>query len=368
MSLISFTMYYVGHGSMFYAKVYDRDRKLEMQILVDAGSTSDATGWEADANKERVIEEIMENNVPLIVCLTHLHRDHYSFLTDLFKKINREERWDMLAAFIVGSMHRGIDTDELIRYSGEFQQLAYLVSGQKEDAWWPLDIVDEETDLWISKEGDVRLSVLFNCLCGYGDENDNSAVFCLRHLESSNLVIFTGDITGATLQRIDECSAYKEALRKGLARYFVYMTIPHHGSIHTLEKEYFVMNRNRYGGNIYTTKNLNNFFRAIGFKKGGLLLSSGVLDLHGHPDFFVVRMFYPYAKRDHIFQEIVPCYVTYDEPGYSVILDMPLPDEGWYGFENMRQFYTTVHVKRVNHVPTLETKDAHIHMEWEPPI
>ena len=230
-------MYYVGHGAMFYAEILDDADNLEMKLLVDAGSNSDETGRLARQSKADVFRRIMANDIPLIVCITHLHTDHYSFIWNLFSTLNRQRRFRMLQAVYVGSMQFGLVEWTLCAYAAEFQHIAYLVLAKKREAWKPLGLFEGETDLWQSADGEVRLTVLFNLLTGGGDENDNSAVFCLKHERIKQMVMFTGDITGTTLTRICSSGTYLGAFVAVVNGYSVWMTVPHHGSIHTLEED-----------------------------------------------------------------------------------------------------------------------------------
>lgn len=343
MSRISLDMYYVGHGAMFYAEILDDADNLEMKLLVDAGSNSDETGEGAQNSMEDVIGRIMANSAPLIICITHLHTDHYSFIWELFVTLNNAERFEMLEAFYVGSMRFGSKEVNLFQYADVFRDIAFLVLDKNEQAWRHLGVVREETDLWHSEDGEVRLTVLFNLLTGGGDENDNSAVFCLKHDEAKQMVMFTGDITGTTLTRICSSSTCLGAFVAAVNGYSVWMTVPHHGSIHTLEKDDFIIQAGRQGQqSYYTSRNLDNLFQPAGLRDMGFFISTGVKDKFGHPDYFVTRMFYNYAEKVPALLEHFPCYRTYDNPGYFMPRNLPPMDDGWFVFTNRRLMYTTV--------------------------
>ena len=336
-------MYYVGHGAMFYAEILDDADNLEMKLLVDAGSNSDETGRLARQSKADVFRRIMANDIPLIVCITHLHTDHYSFIWNLFSTLNRQRRFRMLQAVYVGSMQFGLVEWTLCAYAAEFQHIAYLVLAKKREAWKPLGLFEGETDLWQSADGEVRLTVLFNLLTGGGDENDNSAVFCLKHERIKQMVMFTGDITGTTLTRICSSGTYLGAFVAVVNGYSVWMTVPHHGSIHTLEEDDFIIQAGRQGHPAYyTSRNLGWLFQQAGLSNMGFFISTGVNDKFGHPDCFVTNMFYSYAKRIPGILEHFPCYRTYDTPGYFMPRNLLPMDDGWFVFTNQRRMYTTV--------------------------
>lgn len=363
MSRISLDMYYVGHGAMFYAEILDDADNLEMKLLVDAGSNSDETGEGAQNSMEDVIGRIMANSAPLIICITHLHTDHYSFIWELFVTLNNAERFEMLEAFYVGSMRFGSKKKNLIEYADAFQDIGYLVRARNKPAWKHLGFIVNEEDLWQSADEQVRLTVLFNLLGGDGDENDNSAVFCLKHDEAKQMVMFTGDITGTTLTRI--CSSSSStclgAFVAAVNGYSVWMTVPHHGSIHTLEKDDFIIQAGRQGQqSYYTSRNLDNLFQPAGLRDMGFFISTGVKDKFGHPDYFVTRMFYNYAEKVPALLEHFPCYRTYDTPGYSMPRNLPPPGNGgWFAFTNQRRVYTTVVINDMDNPEKQELRTIH---------
>lgn len=249
-------MYYVGHGSMFYAEILDDSGQLELKLLVDAGSNSDETGKGAGQSQRDVIRRIMANSTPLIVCITHLHTDHYSFIWKLFTMLYQKEQFRMLKAFYVGSMRFGSLDWLLFAYAADFQKIAYLLLARNKQVWRPLGVIGEEMELWQSADGEVRPTVLLNLLEIDGDENDNSAVFCLKQNVARQMVMFTG----ATLSRIYGNDTYRDTFVSAVNGYSVWMTVPHHGSIHTLEENDFIIRPGRRGGQAYTSRNLNHCF------------------------------------------------------------------------------------------------------------
>lgn len=342
MSRISLDMYYVGHGAMFYAEIFNNSNELEMKLLVDAGSNSDVTEVVAEQSEKEVIGRIMDNSASLIVCITHLHTDHYSYIRDLFYELNAAEQFEMLEAFYVGSMRFGSEEVNLFQYADVFRNIAFLLLDQNKQAWRHLGVIEEETELWHSADGEVRLTVLFNLLTGGGDENDNSAVFCLKHERVKQMVMFTGDITGWTLSNICFCKYYRDAFIKAVKSYSVWMTVPHHGSIHTLEKCGFIFWGEVRRDKLYISEQLDYLFYQAGLMAMGFFISAGMQDEFGHPDCFVTNMFYPYAKQIPGLLEHFPCYRTYDNPGYFMPRNLPPMDGGWFVFTNQRRMYTTV--------------------------
>jgi len=166
--------------------------------------------------------------------------------------------------------------------------------------------------------------------------NQNSANFALiaRGAEAGNMegIWFTGDSTGLTflrfMQNADLCEAVSRLFR-GCNPLF--MTVPHHGSIHTLcEFGFAAPESQSVYGISYTSPNLEILLgKKIGFSPS-FILSAGAQDRFQHPSGQAMKIYGELSTWNISQKECERYRVFYDqeEPAYME------PD----GFENEESY------------------------------
>lgn len=236
---------YVGHGAMNYIQIYDNSNQNQVlgHVLVDAGSTDDKTDHTfLNQNLNYIKQEIAQHTAPVYVFITHFHADHYNLLNKL--KIPKDSEGGMY----IGSMQY---MDDLIGEGPEnkLYQFWLLHESMEREILYQTLIPVKMMEI-----GDVKIYCLWNNYCtnitgaaikntffsaSFGKlcRNRNGAAFAFCC--GDNAVIFPGDMTGANFMALflqDDLYMHMKLL---LNSYKIWMTVPHHGSSHTLALEPF---------------------------------------------------------------------------------------------------------------------------------
>lgn len=330
-------MYYSGHGAMHFVEVGDGNT-LEKIILIDAGKTSDGTGEAADASAGEVLKRLCHPAAAcgIIVCVTHMHADHYSYIAGMLKRLRERGLSDRVEKVYFGS--QGWD---VFRTEGDAKTIKYWLDdwGQAGRAEF-LNPVTSETVLWSSPDGRRSLSVLLNRIIDSGDENARSAVYFVKDSDYKQGILFTGDISGVTMELVRTSPAICGALKTALQGYYLYMTIPHHGSIHSLEEGNFAVDIIPNLGKRYTDVRIRDLLNKIGVTSFDMMISSGVDDEHGHPDMWTVNAFGNYVGRSSWVDE----YFQVFRGGDYEELPPDVCESTRHGFmyHNRKKIYSTV--------------------------
>lgn len=241
-------------------------RKGDRSVLIDAGNSSEARiakGMSQEqANKIRSIaeknqelegknitkltEEIFYGSKIYAIVVTHAHYDHYSFL------LNNSETWRSLfdspvlilggnrnayrklykeegVVCIADKIKDNILANEVIYTENEKSMVSAQIIREKLNNALGININSED-------EGFFPILPLDPLPRKQGDENDHSLVLSLssRYIDRTesklNTLLFTGDATNKTFEKIKEQEINLERIRKTN-----FAVVPHHGSIDALE-------------------------------------------------------------------------------------------------------------------------------------
>lgn len=296
MPRINAKFFYVGHGAMNYIQIFDDANAVVCQILIDAGSNDDKTDRsKKNSNIAFVQEQLVGNKtVPTIVLLTHFHDDHYNLLTSLIKQ-EIQDVW-----MLVGSL-----TDMIFMNNPE-NQVAQLFNILDENRRMILPRIESPVHILSETGIPVQLpdGIDFYCLwnnyfaeitkqtiedivplpsLGQGYVNRNGAAFAL--CLGDNALLFLGDMTGANFFAL----LLEDNLRTSIHEIFfdlkIWMTVPHHGSMHTLSMEPFLhpfisLNLPTFHYNI---EHLQSALTEVFSRPYGMYVSAGYRDKFGHP-------------------------------------------------------------------------------------
>lgn len=300
MSALELVSYYVGHGSMYYVEVRNDASETVLHLIVDAGTNPRAANPAmVMSNLGSIVARIASRPAQVIVCLTHFHLDHYSHMAHLLDGIASlgpavpyliyltaspkcfnlrsagwrhslfEELYDPL-----GSMSEEVVFRDIVMRHGKNLRLLDAYQNGLENLW--------------AFPPAISLDRLFSWTDVTNDENRNGTLFALR--VDGSLIWFTGDITGTTMEWLIGNDILPQAGRdirelvNGAQN--IAMTVPHHGSIHTLEESYFI-----YADPLLkkhsplTTEDFNKFFKLLcGDRFNHAFVSADFEDRYKHPD------------------------------------------------------------------------------------
>ena len=288
MSYVEGGSYHVGHGAMHYLKVKNDEGEVEKKILIDAGSNQD-DGINM-FSPQTVFDDIYNSKQEqCIFCLTHLHADHYAYFNIIIKKLFKRNRLCVVDRFYVGSVKSQAAIFEMINNNPGASEHDEFLCG--------IDLLNELITIldtkvvfmdtvstipkpeWVSEDGDVELHVLFNCL--FNDDvhwlNANSANYLLRKKTNKRAFWVTGDITGRTFDHLWRDGELQSKISYLVEGYNVTLTVPHHGSLHTMLESDFIKKGN---------SNPHKWFLLcfmLGLRNYSLILNSCFGDRYGHP-------------------------------------------------------------------------------------
>lgn len=280
---------YVGHGAMNYIQIYDDSNEVLGHVLVDAGSTDDKTDHTfLNQNLNYIQQEIAKNTAPVIILITHLHEDHYNLLWNLKSTIIGRIEY-----LCIGST-QSIDND----LSDPENILKILWNLQAESKRIVLEQITAPVEMFTL--GDVQVYCLWNnyftkitsTMADYkyvyarrGDDyrNENGAAFAF--LCKDKAVVFSGDMTGDNFRQLQRGSTLEKQIRKVLGQKLVYMTVPHHGSLHSLQKtewrRWLLLNRKTCYFNVSV---ISNIIKKVFQSPIKMYISAGKMDKFGHPN------------------------------------------------------------------------------------
>ncbi len=282
------TAYYVGHGAMNYMEVWD-DEELICIIIVDAGSTQDGSGrGAANTSKTEVIDKIWnlrKSSVPIIMCLTHRHEDHYSYFYDFIKIVDAKNR-SRFEIYLGGRAEVGMsrNPEDILEMMLNLKGLNVTQIGNSKST------IKEQYKLWSTKNNEVVLELIYNDYLKEGkNENSKGAVYLLKNTLTRNAMLFTGDMTGLNFSLLNrDGDKVCEYLAEIIQTYQVYMTLPHHGSKKSLTDNDFMF---KLGNNDVENFRKLFFEKMKAKEKLKLLLSAGIDDCHYHPQLSTITAF-----------------------------------------------------------------------------
>lgn len=282
MGKVNYKAIYAGHGALNYIEVKDSKDTVVKKIIIDAGSSSDyliypGSGRSVAADNEKaLIEDVKKSSKDqVIICVTHVHTDHYSFISKMYQELKKAGCLHVIEKIYIGSVLNEI---ELLDTAKDLYNLAYddfinsiykfSVLGQK---------MKPET-LW--KWDDIELSVLFNCISGGKDINSNSANYVVVSRSKKAAIWFTGDSTGSTFSALGKWNII-DGFFTGCD--ILVMTAPHHGSIDTFMQDDFIYACDNTAGKTWHCEKWPGLCKKLGINNYRMVASFGGLDQHMHP-------------------------------------------------------------------------------------
>lgn len=291
--------YYTGHGGLYYAEVQDDVPATALHLIVDAGTNPTASDPNQVAtNLQDIVQRIAARPAQVIVCLTHAHLDHYSHLGELL---------DSIASLTAAPPYRVYVTP---RPSAFTVQHSFLRANIIPELFDPLKSMTASNsvfnDILTRHQPQVRLldacqngretlfsiprtaslDRLFSWMDSGYDENRNGTLFSLS--VGGALIWFTGDITGETMRWLIEDSpqAATDIQARAAAATSVAITVPHHGSVHTLEEGGFIYYDPDQGNDSpLSASSFDDFFQLLcGGKLDEAFVAADFQDQYGHPD------------------------------------------------------------------------------------
>lgn len=286
------TAYYVGHGAMNYIEIYNNNNNLAKVIIIDAGSTDDKLHTtNMNPNIQEVIDKLNRYQLHnVVIFITHTDLDHYSYITDIYNGLNDKTKIEKL---YIGSQGTADSIDDYVSYADE--KLSQLICA-----------LDDKADIMISTAspvnadfndiGDMKFWLIANSIfTSGGTTNDNSAVFFLESA-SGNGFLFTGDITGKTMNYVLNNQECLESWKSVLGGKDIKMTIPHHGSLNSMVRDGFTYCSWIKGDYI---SRWNTLCQKLELNITGMILSYGYNDKFHHPEGTAINFYsncMPYRK------------------------------------------------------------------------
>ncbi len=296
MAAINAKFFYVGHGAMNYIQIFDDVNAVVCQILIDAGCNDDKTnGEKRERNIAFVKEQLVDNKtVPTLVLLTHFHDDHYNLLTSLITG-GIEDVW-----LLVGSLTDMLfmndpenEVTQLFNLLGENRRMILPRIESPVPLLSTLGIPVQLPDgidlycLWNTYFAEITQETIGDIVprpsLGQGYVNRNGAAFALCHEE--NALLFLGDMTGANFWALLLEDHLRTSIQTIFSNLKIWMTVPHHGSMHTLSMEpllhpFVSLNLPTFHYNIERLQSaLTNVFS----RPCGMYISAGYSDKFCHP-------------------------------------------------------------------------------------
>lgn len=278
---------YVGHGAMAYIQVYDRTGHVTAHLLVDAGSTDDKTdGSLRERNLDFVSEEISSYPAPMYVFITHFHEDHYNLLNQL--NIPKDMTGHLYVGSIRGENEFDDPENELRIFWNLHSRMRRVIIPQ---TTIPMELLTLDNVqvycLWnnyFTRLTDQMVCRKYQRACtGDSHRNENGAAFAL--ICDGDAVVFSGDMTGRNFRELLGNSWFQADVKKHLDGRTVYMTVPHHGSLHTLtEPEWYpLLSLNKWSG-FFDTSRLRMIIQNVFQRPEKMYISAGEEDRFNHPN------------------------------------------------------------------------------------
>lgn len=287
--------FYVGHGAMNYVQIFNNKGAVISHFLIDAGSTDDKYNQGEVQNQNLgLLQTLILTNMdsPLVIIITHLHKDHYNLLNEL--NIPDISNFYLLVGSVIDESYFLSDSeDELACFWNLHRQMNKQV----------VSYIGQPTE-WSEVElGDVKLYLLWNNyflnmaskqgnrFCGKATTSEyNSNGLAVAFLTDKHAVIFSGDMTGKNFDAIWSNIDLRKNLYDLLGTRIKLMTVPHHGSLHTLLEPSGnpVISLKRYPTMYYNTQRLKEIITNVFGKVQKMYISAGLRDRFCHPDYAAV--------------------------------------------------------------------------------
>lgn len=291
---------YVGHGAMSYLQISNK-QSVVSHFLIDAGSNDDKTNGECRRNNiELVKNEIARNlNAPLVILMTHFHDDHYNLLTKLRIPDSGQN------VFLAGSLTReedfSLEPDSVFfRFWYGHPNMNKILLGRIEA---PIPLSFDHIDmngaklycLWNNYFTEITMAsiaqVTPNAKTGQLYVNRNGAAFAFLYGEYA--FVYAGDMTGANFFAMLLEDGLRQGIQGLLQGKYVYMTVPHHGSLNTLMMEPFPHPFVTYNlrTKYYDLERLYSAMTEVFQSPYRMYISAGVHDKFEHPNYVSVIAF-----------------------------------------------------------------------------
>ncbi len=274
---------YVGHGALNWIQFKQYERVIKT-IVIDAGSNEDHLG-QIEETRDWFLDKIDGcEDKSVILCLTHLHIDHYSFFLDILENAGLAEKIDV---FYVGGFSSDIQPEEVC--GTLWDAICYAQDQELMEIIFLHELIEPER-LW--SEGGNELWVLFSCICGDIDDlNSYSANYAIK-TDDDYGIWFTGDSTGWTFNFLIDHDKIIPPIRDFFQRCkSLTITVPHHGSLNTLLTAGFVFCEQVNGEPDWYIFNWIVLCTKLGIEKYDMIASFGRRDSNNHPSGYAMYIY-----------------------------------------------------------------------------
>lgn len=286
--------FYVGHGAMNYLQILDAWGNVVSHFLVDAGSSDDKTDGTVLENNLALVRTEISNHLmaPLVILITHFHDDHYNLLNSLQIPDSSEywlcvgsltDEWDILnepqnPLAMFWNLHPNMNKEILGRLEVPTPFQAPNV---------PLGDV-EVYYLWNNYFTDITEEAIHEVFphASRGSFHRNRNGTAVAFLCNGKVVVFTGDMTGANFWALLLEDNFRKAIQQLFDGHTVWMTVPHHGSLHTLSEplQHPLISLD-LSTLYYCTECLQAALTEVFPCAHRLYISAGVRDRYNHPNY-----------------------------------------------------------------------------------
>lgn len=301
---------YIGHGGLFYAHLWNRGSGHHEHVIVDAGSMpGPAFPTAAHNSLDFVKTSILAHREPasVLILITHLDIDHYRFANDLYNDLDHAAPGiiDRMVVTLYPNIRQratrsgaslfGKYLDPLMEMRQQ-EGLRNFLARDPQRIRFITDPVDGYLELWRSDDGEARVGILSSRLCPHltNDTNGNSSVFMVG-CTTAGSTVFTGDVTGDTLNALLDNDALCDSYRQQASTYpNACITLPHHGSSDSLIRGGFLSGGSAERNAPLTVSKLDDFFDLLipnGACFKATFASVDRMDEFGHPDEYVLNRF-----------------------------------------------------------------------------
>lgn len=338
-------VYFVGQGSMnlvFVEEVNTFGRKsIPVAALIDAGSKDGEETYSGiSKNLEEVINILKTADQPHIL-LTHYHDDHYKFITStILPALYDSYKLAGKKVFIYGP--------GLFRVEGGYANYVFLpnsigikTGNYLKEIIEPIGVFKNTINQVITTatiEGAFTLRIMTGCFGDESDENTYGVTYLAKDIAKNRTFVFTGDITGETFTRLK--SQDLTAIKDLIGSSDVYVTVPHHGSLHTLESlGKFSPKSEETAGFVKKKADSPYIYEFINL--GYSIVELGIWNIK-KPVWFVSSCFW-FCHPAH---QLINYLGTYSKPGGAFPIDTSLasswyPDKSYAFYQYPNQIYST---------------------------
>lgn len=286
------TAYYVGHGAMNYIEIYDNNGDVDSVIIIDAGSNEDtlisSSGVTNGNSNLKTLNETLsqyDESIPVIICVTHTDEDHYSYIESIISNLEEQRGKNVNFVIYIGS----ITEDKLMAWQGDSGPRFKFKNVAMKYKSVVFFLEKSSRPRILQRFENISLWTMCNRAGGNGkDVNSDSAVYCL--LNETTAFLFMGDITGATMKNI--INQGSEGWKLKLHDKEIVMTVPHHGSMHSMSADKFVEDCTQDD-----CQNWKTFRENIGLNEYSVVVSYGYNDSNKHPDGAALYFYSKDAKK-----------------------------------------------------------------------